>query len=167
MSITEIGQLVGGISFLLAVLAFYQKDDRYLKTLLMAVYLIHGVHFYLLDSLVPATLCLISFLRTLISLYIRSSRMAIIFIVLIALLSYLNYQSLIDLLPIAASVLGTYALLCLSGIKMRLAILIGSALWLINNIFIGSIGGTLMEIFIISTNAFTIYRLMATAEPRG
>jgi len=64
-----------------------------------------------------------------------------------------------DLFPILGTCIGTYALFCLAGIKMRLAFICGAICWLTNNILVGSIGGTLLEMTLLMVNCFTIWRL--------
>ncbi|MCU8536060.1 YgjV family protein, partial [Vibrio vulnificus] len=64
-----------------------------------------------------------------------------------------------ELWPIVGTVIGTYSLFVLSGIRMRIGFLAGATCWLINNILVGSIGGTLLEMTVIIMNLITIYRL--------
>jgi hypothetical protein len=42
---------------------------------------------------------------------------------------------------------------------MRLAFICGAICWLTNNILVGSIGGTLLEMTLLMVNCFTIWRL--------
>lgn len=42
---------------------------------------------------------------------------------------------------------------------MRIGFLLGAACWLTNNILVGSIGGTLLEVSLMAMNSMTIYRL--------
>jgi len=62
-------------------------------------------------------------------------------------------------LPLLASCIGTLALFLLSGIRMRLVMLLGTGCWLVNNILSGSIGGTALELVILVTNLRTIFTL--------
>ncbi|OUS23460.1 hypothetical protein A9Q98_15395 [Thalassotalea sp. 42_200_T64] len=48
-----------------------------------------------------------------------------------------------DWLAVVGGCIGTYGLFCLTGIKMRATMLVGSCCWLLNNIILGSIGGTM------------------------
>ena len=64
-----------------------------------------------------------------------------------------------DVWPILGTVIGTYSVFCLSGIRMRSGFLLGACCWLTNNILVGSIGGTLLEMTVIVMNSTTIYRL--------
>ncbi|WP_342807908.1 YgjV family protein [Alteromonas sp. M12] len=154
-----VGQLIGGISFLLAILAYYQKKDVTLKALLAMFFLVHASHFYLLDATVPALLCLLSMVRSIVAIYTRSYTTAFAFIFITIVVGLYNYQSYLDFLVILANVIGVYSLFCLHGVNMRLGIIAGASLWLINNMLIGSIGGTLMEVFVITTNITTIHRI--------
>ncbi|MCF6146178.1 hypothetical protein PMAG_a4057 [Pseudoalteromonas mariniglutinosa NCIMB 1770] len=42
---------------------------------------------------------------------------------------------------------------------MRLVVFVGSCLWLINNVIVGSLGGILLETTVIIINSTTIYKL--------
>ena len=64
-----------------------------------------------------------------------------------------------DWLPLIASCLGTIALFLLQGIPMRLLMLCGTGLWIANNVIVGSIGGTALEVTIAVVNTTTILRL--------
>lgn len=164
MSEIVIGQLLGGFSFALAILAYYQTNDRTLKMLLTLLYVVHGLHFYFLDAHVPALICGLSLIRTVISIYSSSLTVACIFILITLIIGTINYQSVTDIFAIIASIIGIYSLFCLSGTKMRIGIILGASCWLINNLYIGTIGGALMEVFVISTNLMTIYRLQSDGK---
>ena len=42
---------------------------------------------------------------------------------------------------------------------MRLLMLLGTLLWLVNNLVVGSVGGSLLEATIALTNSWTLWRL--------
>ena len=67
---------------------------------------------------------------------------------------------------LAGSVVGTLAMFLLSGIRLRLALLCGSALWLANNLLSGSIGGSALETMIALTNMTTITRMWVERSKR-
>jgi hypothetical protein len=69
------------------------------------------------------------------------------------------FTSWISWLPIAASVMGTYALFFLQRIRMRLVMLVGTSFWLIHNLGVGSIGGTFLEAVLFLVNAMTVFRM--------
>ena len=69
------------------------------------------------------------------------------------------------------SVLGTFALFFLKGVQMRLVMLGGTALWLVHNYLVGSLGGTVLEAVLCITNLVTIFRMrnteLAQAKPHA
>ena len=56
------------------------------------------------------------------------------------------------------------ALFLLHGIRMRVVMLTGTLLWIVNNVLSGSIGGTALELTILVVNCSTIWRLRAAAK---
>jgi len=67
-------------------------------------------------------------------------------------------------IPLIASSVGTLALFLLEGIQMRVLMLLGTALWIVNNVLSGSIGGTALEVVIAITNTYTIYKMRVKAH---
>ncbi len=155
----DIAQALGFLSFGLGIMCFFQKNDLSLKIIMLTMNLNMVVHFALLDAWTASIASGLSAIRTCLSIKYSSRLMAYMFIVVIAGLGIYASSNLQDLIPILAACVGTYALFCLSGISMRLAFLFGALCWLTNNILVGSIGGTLLEITLLSVNLSTIYRL--------
>ena len=152
-------QAVGLFSFFLGILCFYQKDDKKLKLVMLTLNSNHAFHYWLLDAHTAAFGALLSFIRTGLSIKTRSRTVAYIFILNGFGWGYYLSESWVDLFPIVGSCIGTYALFCLTGIAMRAALLTAACFWLVNNIIVGSLGGTLLEIILIMVNSTTIYRL--------
>ncbi|GAK85531.1 inner membrane protein YgjV [Vibrio ponticus] len=71
-----------------------------------------------------------------------------------------------ELLTIFGSSVATWALFKTQGIQMRLLVMFNSFCWVTNNLLLGSIGGTLMELTFIIVNSLTIVR-MYRAERRA
>ncbi|MGF1702400.1 YgjV family protein [Photobacterium makurazakiensis] len=155
----SLAQGLGLVSFALGVSAFYQKDDRKLKIMMVLLNLNHMVHFFLLEAITSAMSALLSAFRTGLSIKFQSKNLAYIFIGLNLIAGYVLADGWLDILPIMGACIGSYALFCLSGIKMRLAFVVGAVCWLINNIVVGSIGGVMLEVTLLTVNITTIYRL--------
>ncbi|MCV5332106.1 YgjV family protein, partial [Escherichia coli] len=98
-------------------------------------------------------------LRTTTAIFVSSKRVAAVFIVISLVSGFWVAEQWRDLWPIIGTVIGTYSVFCLSGIRMRIGFLLGASCWLTNNILVGSIGGTLLEMTVIVMNLLTIYRL--------
>ncbi|EMH2941789.1 YgjV family protein [Vibrio parahaemolyticus] len=156
---TILAQALGLISFGLGFSVFYQKNDRHLKILMLIFNLNHLLHFLLLGSMVSALSALLSALRTTTAIFVSSKRVAAVFIVISLVSGFWVAEQWRDLWPIIGTVIGTYSVFCLSGIRMRIGFLLGASCWLTNNILVGSIGGTLLEMTVIVMNLLTIYRL--------
>ncbi|UTF59919.1 YgjV family protein [Gilvimarinus sp. DA14] len=155
----DLAQAVGFVSFALGIACFYQRDDLRLKRIMVAMNLNHALHFALLGAHTAVASALLSLLRTTLALHTSSKLVAFIFIaVSLAWGIYLS-DAWYDLFPILGTCIGTYTVFCLSGIAMRFGFLLGACCWLTNNILVGSIGLTLLEITLIAVNLNTIRRL--------
>ncbi|WP_432454654.1 YgjV family protein [Agarivorans sp. QJM3NY_29] len=152
-------QALGFVSFALGISTFYQKNDKTLKIVMLIFNLNHFVHYLLLGSVVSALSALLSALRTATAIYVSSKKVAVVFISISLASGIYMSDTLWDLWPILGTIIGTYSVFVLKGIPMRLGFLAGASCWLINNITVGSIGGTLLEITVIHMNLITIYRL--------
>ncbi len=64
------------------------------------------------------------------------------------------------------SCLGGIAIFTLDGIPLRLLLLCSTALWLVNNVLSGSVGGTILESLIATASVSTILRMTGVLTPR-
>lgn len=155
----NLAQGIGMLSFFLGVCCFFQKDDKNLKLIMLLVNINNVLHFALLAAWTSVAASIFSVIRTGLSLKTSSRWAAYFFIVIIFSLGIYMSNHWYDMFPVVGACIGTYALFCLKHIKMRVAFLIGAVCWLINNIIVGSIGGTLLEATLLTVNLHTIYRL--------
>ncbi|MBC6905965.1 YgjV family protein [Saccharophagus sp. K07] len=155
----NIAQIFGLLSFTLGILCFYQRDDRKLKIMMLLLQLNNVLHYGLLGAWTASLSSLLSVARTGLAIRTKSRRLAYLFMLLSIILGIWVGDHWTDMFAILGSCMGTYAVFCLSGIRMRLAFLLGAVFWLTNNIIVGSLGGTLLESTLIIVNLNTIYRL--------
>lgn len=172
MTTFYVAQILGLVSFGLGVLCFYQKDDKKLKIIMLVMQVNNVLHFGLLGAWTASLSSMLSVARTGLALRTRSLRLAYLFILLSLTLGIVISDHWTDFFPIIGSCFGTYALFCLSGIKMRMAFSCGALCWLINNILVGSLGGILLEITLLMVNCNTMWRIRKshkspTAEGRA
>ncbi|WP_428804039.1 YgjV family protein [Vibrio kyushuensis] len=160
MEYLNLAQVLGYVSFVLGVSAFYQKDDKKLKIIMVIFNLNHMLHYLLLGSIVSVLSALLSTLRTAAAIYVSSKKVAAVFIFISLVSGVWLSNSIWELWPILGTIIGTYSVFVLKGIQMRIGFLIGATCWLTNNILVGSIGGTLLEVTLISVNLMTIFRLL-------
>lgn len=155
----NVAQFFGLLSFTLGILCFYQRNDRKLKIMMLLLQLNNVLHFGLLGAWTASLSSLLSVARTGLAIRTKSRQLAYLFILLSIALGIVVGERWTDIFAILGSCMGTYAVFCLSGIRMRLAFLLGAIFWLTNNIIVGSLGGTLLESTLIVVNLITIYRL--------
>lgn len=153
-------QLLGILAFILGIICFYQRNDRTLKIVLVIQNITYMSHFLLLGANVAAMSALLSTMRTATSIYISSKYGALFFVILGLIWGYIITDSIWQIFPIIASIVGTISLFLLKGIPMRLFMLMGSLCWLINNFLVNSLGGILLESTVMVMNIMTILRLM-------
>lgn len=157
-------QCFGYMAFALGVASFLQRDDRRFKLYMTGECIAYVVHFLMLGVPTAAASSLVSVARSVTSLYSRSVWFAAGFVALNIALGLQFATTWWSWFPLLASCIGTLALFLLEGVRMRLAMLLGTLLWLASNILSGSIGGTALELVILITNSYTIFRML-TARP--
>ena len=153
-------QLVGYAAFVLGVGSFMQKDDRRFKIFMAAECLAYIIHFTLLGRPTAVASSTMSLLRSVLSLYTRSKWVALLVILANLALGLALATRPSDWLPLGASCIGTLALFLMEGVRMRVAMLCGTVLWIVNNVIAGSVGGTALEVVIAAVNIMTIRRMM-------
>lgn len=162
-----LAQAIGGIAFVFGALAFLQKEDIRFKYCMVVFCFTMSFHFMLMGAVVGAIGVTINGFRAYASIKTQSKKAMWVFIALLLFTTLPYVQSPIEILPIIGSSVGTWALFSASGIKMRSLILFNSCCWFTHNLWLGSIGGSLVEGTFIITNCLTIYRLyrLASKQP--
>ncbi|WP_143872162.1 YgjV family protein [Catenovulum sediminis] len=154
-----IPQLFGLFSFILGAFCFMQKDDKKFKCIMLVLNINHSIHFILMGAVTSACSTLLGALRTATSMKTASKKVAYLFIIALIVVNAQWAQYWYDWLSVLGASFGTYGLFCLRGIQMRVALLIGSVIWLVNNIIVNSIGGIMLESMVIGINLSTMIRL--------
>jgi hypothetical protein len=161
-------QLTGYAAFAFGMACFAQTDDRRFKIFMALECAAYVLHFALLGQATAVASTAVSLLRSLASLRARRPAVGLAFVALSLAFGVWFYDGWVSLLPIAASCIGTTALFFLQGLRMRLLMLLGTLLWLVNNLLVGSVGGSALEACLALSNGWTIWRLWAVLRaPRG
>ncbi|MFY9510655.1 MAG: YgjV family protein [Rubrivivax sp.] len=158
-ALTTPAQLLGYLAFVFGVACFLQHDDRRFKIFMALECLSYALHFALLDKPTAVAGSLVGLARSLVALRTHSPWAAAGFVALSVALGAWWADGWVSLLPIVSSVLGTSALFLLRALTMRLVMLVGTLLWVLHNLLVGSIGGTLLELVVAGANLWTISRL--------
>lgn len=160
----DTAQLFGYAAFFLGVTSFLQKNDIRFKLYMSAECVAYLVHFTLLGNPAAGASSLVSMTRSLVSIYSKSLWIALLFVAINVGLGLKLATVWWNWIPLIASSVGTLALFLLEGIQMRVLMLLGTALWIVNNVLSGSIGGTALEVVIAITNTYTIYKMRVKAR---
>ncbi len=81
------------------------------------------------------------------------------FLLAVWLLGLPKVTAPMQLLPLIGTSLGTIGLFRLQGIPLRLCMMAVNLFWLAHNLWLGSLGGSLIESSFFVVNLVTIYRL--------
>jgi hypothetical protein len=136
LSLTDsLGQLFGLVALAFCIAGFANKNDDRLMVLLISANVAFALMFAFFESWTAAALTVN------------------------ALVAWATWRTATDVFPLAAALLGTIGMFLLRGIPLRIVLGLAAFCWMLNNIVIGSVGGTLAEGMVLVTNIITIIRL--------
>ncbi|WCG83624.1 YgjV family protein [Pectobacterium sp. A5351] len=153
-----IAQSVGVLAFLVGITMFFNRNDQKFKIQLSAYSAVIGLHFFLMGANAAGASALLNSARTLISLKTHNILVMFVFISLTLLFGLSGMHHPMELLPIAGTVASTWALFRTSGLMTRCVMWCSTACWVVHNIWLGSIGGSLIEGSFLLMNGFNIIR---------
>lgn len=157
-------QLIGYVAFVLGVSSFLQKSDRRLIVFNASQCVAYAIHFFLLGNLTACGTSVVSAIRSATLLRIRTKALAVLFIGFFLLVGLFVAHRPLSWLPVIGCVISTYGMFFLFGVRMRLALLSSTVLWIVNNAASGSIGGLALECTIFLANSTTIIRMLLNGE---
>ncbi|MEL0552317.1 MULTISPECIES: YgjV family protein [Enterobacteriaceae] len=153
-----VAQGVGVIAFCIGITTFVHRDEGRFKRQLALYSGIIGLHFILMGAIPAGMSAGLNAVRTLISLRTRSLWVMTIFIVLTLVLGLGKLQHPMELLPVVGTVASTWALFRCKGLTIRCVMWCSTACWVTHNLWLGSIGGTLIEGSFLIVNGLNIIR---------
>lgn len=155
------GQLCGLVALVICVVAFASKNDDRLLVLLISANVAFALQFAFFESWTAAALTVLVIMRIVLARrYLGSKSVMTGVLIASGIAAALTWQSWVDILPVIAMVLGTVGMFLLRGIAMRAFLGLAALAWMLNNLLIGTVGGTIAEGLIVVTNIVTIIRLM-------
>lgn len=155
----NLAQAIGMVAFAIGATAFLHSDGRRFRLHLMVFQVVLCSHFIMMGALVAAFGCGISAIRSYASTKTQSTFVMLFFIAMLWIMGVPQLEHCYELLTIFGSSVATWALFKTQGIQMRLLVMFNSFCWVTNNLLLGSIGGTLMELTFIIVNSLTILRM--------
>ncbi|SEG06486.1 YgjV family protein [Vibrio hangzhouensis] len=159
-------QALGFVAFGINILASSTVSDNRMRALICLSCLTFSLHYTLLGALVAGLNLFVNSFRAFISLKFKGTMVFWIFVLLQVALSAYFYTSPTDLLPAVASLVSCYALFCAEGLRMRIAFLICTLIWMLNAIIVGSYGGILNDMFNATMLCITIFRIKREQKPQ-
>ncbi|MDG0797762.1 YgjV family protein [Pectobacterium punjabense] len=153
-----VAQSVGVLAFLVGITMFFNRNDKKFKIQLSAYSAVIGLHFFLMGANAAGASALLNSARTLISLKTHNIVVMFVFIALTLVFGLSGMHHAMELLPIAGTVASTWALFRTSGLTTRCVMWCSTAGWVAHNIWLGSIGGSLIEGSFLLMNGFNIIR---------
>lgn len=154
-------QITWFFAMITTITAYFQKDDFTVKKLMLLSSLFWGTHFYLLWVYAWLAAIIIFVFRLVLSIKYQKNKRAFASIIWVTLITgYFTFDWLFSLLPIITSICWAYSFFFLEKIKLRLAMMFNSALWLVYQVSIGSISGIINEWFVQVVLLMTVYRMI-------
>lgn len=151
-------QGVGLLAFCVGITMFFNRSDRRFKQQLSAYSLIIGIHFLMMGANSAGSTALLNAVRTQLALRTRSQWVMLVFISLTLIFGLGKAKHLMELLPVIGTVISTWALFRTRGMKTRCILWCSTCGWVAHNIWLGSIGGTLIEGSFLIMNGYNIIR---------
>ena len=164
--LTCAAQAMGMLAFPVSLIGYLSTNDRRLKIMMTVGAAILSLHFVLFGAWIAAVSLVLNTARSWLSVHRRGLRWFIPVAIAQLVISVPLIHGARDTLPIIGSMIGSYGLLCLSGIKLRLAMLITTFFWLANNMILGSVGAVLLDCLNASAHVFAMLRLHRLARQK-
>ncbi|NSL56418.1 YgjV family protein [Uliginosibacterium aquaticum] len=158
-------QLFGYATFVLGMVSFSRKQDHQFRKWLTLQNFVYAVHFILMGNVAATAGMLLSIARNLLSMRTRSLWVAGVLLAANFVLAFFVVKSAWNVFPLLAAAVATISMFRFSGLQLRYGMLGATLLWLVNNILMGSIGGTAMELMITAISCSTIWRLRREQPP--
>ncbi|QYJ87241.1 YgjV family protein [Shewanella mesophila] len=163
MSAFMVSQLLIAIAIIFDLASFQFKQKRHIVACLAVSGLLISTHFALLAQWTAAGLMLVAAVRYFVTIFSHSKRLMLFFLAMSTLVTTLTFGGLLSLISFAGSAMQTVAAFCQSDQRLRQLMIIGTSLWLINNILVGSPTAVLMEMLFIGSNLVGYYRYYGTS----
>lgn len=162
-----IAQAVGTLAALIGIAAFQLRRDGALFLALAASAFVWAIHFVILAAAAAAAINVVTGLRNLSGMWIRSRAVGLLFAAGYVAAAAWYYESAWDLLPLFAVLSGTAAVFFVRGLWVRGCFLAGSVLWVIFNIHAGSLPGIAMMAADGASNLIFILRRLSGRTADG
>lgn len=149
-------QLLGFLAWIVLVLSYYRKNTNKILIYHILANILYCIHYWMLNAYSGFFICLIEIIFD--YGYYKTDKDKYIYITSIPiriLCGLINYKSLIDILPIIASLVDGYTLT-----KKKKTVIIGAiisySLWVIYDLFVLSYTGAITNTILVLSNLFIL-----------
>ena len=164
----SLAQIVGYVATVIGVIGFSQHDDSKMRLYVFVMGLTLVVHFFLLGAFTATLAAFLAASRVGLSMIPRLRQnphpIAISYVLMTVLMGLYLYERPLDIFPLFASMMGIYGFFYCEGIRMRVILFFGGGFWLTHNVLAMSYGPSVMEVFILVSNARTIMAMKKGAK---
>lgn len=154
------GQLVGLVALALCVAAFANKQDDRLLIILIFANLAFAAQFALFGSWTASAITVLVVFRIFLARRLHGNMLVMLAMSAATLgITFFTWSGAVDVFPLAAGVLGNYAMFMMRGIPLRIVLAAGALCWATTNALSGSVGALIAELLVLMTNLITIIRM--------
>ena len=158
MSMFVLSQLLVGVAMLFDILSFQCKERKHILHAIAAACFFLSVHFLLLEQWTATVLMGISGIRYFVSGYTFERRWMYFFLAVTVVATIWTYSGFLSLLSFAATAVLTLAAFSKTDKRLREITFVGSSLWVLHNIFVGSPSAVALESIFFTSNVVGYYR---------
>lgn len=158
MSVFVLSQILIGISFLFDLASFQFKKRNYTLVCFVCAASLISAHYFLLKQPVAGFIIALSATRFLVSIFSKDVRFKYLFLVLVTVTGLWNYEKIIDLLPLAAGYVATFAVFQPDDRLLRRLMMTATVCIITFNIFIFTPVGIFTESFFLASNLLAYWR---------
>jgi hypothetical protein len=153
-----LSQILIGFASISDFFSFQIKRREYTLLLFAISSLFIAAHYFLLGAFVGGFVTLVNVSRHLTAIVSRRKLFMYIFMSLVLGLGVYSFKYYFDVLPIAGSLLSTYAGFRATPKALRMFMMVATSLFIIYNIYVGSPGGVILESMFLVSNVISYFR---------
>lgn len=148
--------IFGVIGYAFAAIGFFSSKDQKTKLFLVLACLCNCLYFGLNGMLISASIVILTGLRIAISMYTRHTLVGLFFLMMAILTPvFIESNDWVSILP---GITGTLAAFWMTGRSMRVMLIVGSALWILNNALAGAWVGVVGESILVTAGILGLIR---------
>jgi len=157
-------QVIGFIAWLFLLFSYYRKKSNNIIIFQIIGNILFMLHYYLLNAFSGLLLCLCDFVFD--TGYVKVNNKLLVYLISIpirVICGFMFYSSIIDVLPIVASLIEGYSLTCNKKIIV-IGGIITYILWFMYDVLVISLSGAISDMIIIVSNIIILINIFKKKE---